>query len=40
LSKFAVSFAASGSIPVMLGMWIPNLIFIAVAAWLVLRAQK
>lgn len=40
LSKFAVSFAASGSIPVMLGMWIPNLIFIAVAVLLVMRAQK
>ncbi len=40
LSKFAVSFASSGSVPVMLGMWIPNLIFAVVALWLVTRAQK
>jgi lipopolysaccharide export system permease protein len=40
LSKFAVSFATSGSVPVMLGMWIPNLIFAAVAYWLVGKAQK
>ncbi|MBL7825081.1 MAG: LptF/LptG family permease [Saprospiraceae bacterium] len=40
MSKFAVSFAASGSIPVMLGMWIPNIIFAFVAVWLVIRAQK
>lgn len=40
LSKFAVSFATSGSVPVMLGMWIPNLIFAAIAVWLVARAQK
>lgn len=40
LSKFAVSFVASGSVPVMLGMWIPNIIFTVVAIWLVQRAQK
>ena len=40
LSKFAVSFATSGSVPVMLGMWIPNIIFAGVALWLVTRAQK
>lgn len=40
LSKFAVSFAASGSVPVMLGMWIPNIIFTGVAIYLVLIAQK
>jgi lipopolysaccharide export system permease protein len=40
LSKFAVSFASSGSVPVMLGMWIPNLIFAAIALWLAARAQK
>ena len=40
LSKFAVSFATSGSVPVLLGMWIPNLIFAAVAVWLVTKAQK
>ncbi len=40
LSKFAVSFANSGSMPVMLGMWIPNIIFGIVAIWLASRAQK
>jgi lipopolysaccharide export system permease protein len=40
LSKFAVSFVSSGSMPVMLGMWIPNIIFGLIAIWLVSRAQK
>ena len=38
-SKFAVSFASSGTMPVLLSMWIPNLIFIVFAAWLVSKAQ-
>jgi lipopolysaccharide export system permease protein len=40
LSKFAVSFATSGQVPIILGMWIPNLVFLSVAIWLVSRAQK
>jgi lipopolysaccharide export system permease protein len=40
LSKFTVSFASSGTVPVIVGMWIPNLIFAAVAFGLVMRAQK
>ncbi len=40
LSKFAVSFASSGQVSVLLGMWIPNLVFGAVAIWLVSKAQK
>lgn len=40
LSKFAVSFATSGTVPVGLGMWIPNIIFLGVALWLVKGAQK
>jgi lipopolysaccharide export system permease protein len=40
LSKFAVSFAASGSVSPLIGMWIPNMIFAVVAIWLVARAQK
>ncbi len=40
MSKFAISFAASGSVPVILGMWIPNILFSAVALVLVRRAQK
>lgn len=39
-SKFAVSFASSGSVPIMLGIWIPNIIFGIIAIWLVSRAQK
>lgn len=40
LSKFAISFASSGTVPVLLGMWIPNIVFLAVAIWLAGRAQK
>lgn len=40
LSKFAVSFAASGTVPIILGMWIPNIIFLAIAFWLAGKAQK
>ncbi len=40
LSKFAISFAASGSVSAFVGMWIPNFLFCAVAAWLVYKAQK
>jgi len=40
LSKFAVSFATSGTVPVLLGMWIPNIVFMVVAIWLASRAQK
>jgi lipopolysaccharide export system permease protein len=40
LSKFAVSFASSGSLPVLLGMWIPNIVFGLVALLLVANAQK
>lgn len=40
LSKFAISFATSGSMPIMLGIWIPNLVFMAVAVWLASKAQK
>jgi len=40
LSKFAVSFATSGSVSVALGMWIPNIVFGSIALFLVSRAQK
>ena len=40
LQKFAISFASSGNVPVGLGMWLPNIAFSLVAAWLVFRAQK
>lgn len=40
LSRFSVTFALSNIIPPMLGVWIPNLIFIGVSIWLIGRAQK
>lgn len=39
-SKFAVSFVSNGSLPVTLGMWVPNIIFGCVAFWLAKKAQK
>lgn len=40
LSKFSVSFVSSGSAPVSIGMWLPNMVFAVVAIWLVKKAQK
>lgn len=40
LSRFSVTFALSNIIPPLLGVWIPNLIFIAISIWLIGRAQK
>jgi lipopolysaccharide export system permease protein len=40
LSKFSISFAVSGSMPIALGMWLPNIFFAVVAAVLLARAQK
>ncbi|HQW71823.1 MAG: LptF/LptG family permease [Saprospiraceae bacterium] len=40
LSRFSVTFALSNLIPPMLGVWIPNLLFIGVSLWLITRAQK
>jgi lipopolysaccharide export system permease protein len=40
LSKFAVSFSGSGTVPPALGTWIPNILFTIVAGWLIVRAQK
>jgi len=39
-SKFTVSFATGGALPVWLGMWLPNFAFGIMAWWLVSRAQK
>lgn len=39
-SKFTVSFATGGAMPVWLGMWLPNFAFGLMAWWLVSRAQK
>lgn len=40
LSRFAIVFATEQTIPIILGIWIPNIIFSGVAAYLVLTAQK
>lgn len=40
IQKFAISFASSGSVPILLGMWLPNIFFSLIALWLVSRAQK
>lgn len=40
LARFSIVFAQGQSIPVWLGIWFPNMIFGAVAVWLILRAQK
>jgi lipopolysaccharide export system permease protein len=40
IQKFAISFATSGDVPILLGMWLPNLFFGLIALYLVSRAQK
>ena len=40
LSKFSATFATNRTMPPVLGVWIPNIIFGAIALWLVKRAQK
>jgi len=40
LSKFSVVFALGSGVPVWLGVWFPNLIFLSVSLWLLFRAQK
>ena len=40
LSKFSTTFATNESLPPIVGVWIPNIIFGFIAIWLVSRAQK
>lgn len=40
LSKFSATFATGDSIPALVGVWIPNVFFLGVAAFLFTRAQK
>jgi len=40
LSKFAVTFATSDNVPALVGIWVPNMFFSAVAVYLISRAQK
>jgi len=40
LSKFAVTFATSDNVPALVGIWVPNIFFGAVAIYLISKAQK
>jgi lipopolysaccharide export system permease protein len=40
LSKFAITFATNKALSPLMGVWIPNIIFSVVAAYLILKAQK
>lgn len=40
LSRFAIVFATEQTIPILLGIWIPNIVFSGVAVYLVSTAQK
>ncbi|MFK7772592.1 MAG: LptF/LptG family permease [Saprospiraceae bacterium] len=40
LSKFSITFATNETLPPMLGVWMPNIIFFIVAVYLVSKAQK
>lgn len=40
LSRFSIVFAAGQSIPVLLGIWIPNIVFSTIAVYLLFKAQK
>jgi lipopolysaccharide export system permease protein len=40
LTRFSMVFATGNTIPVMLGMWIPNIVFGLISIYLVIKAQK
>lgn len=40
MSRFSVTFASSNIIPPLLGVWIPNLLFLAISFYLIRIAQK
>lgn len=40
LSKFSTTFSTNLSLPPIIGVWIPNILFSIIAAWLVKTAQK
>ena len=40
LSRFSITFAQNDSLPSVIGVWIPNIMFIAVSIYLNLKAQK
>jgi len=40
LSKFSITFAINESLPAVLGVWIPNIVFFFIAMFLAFKAQK
>lgn len=40
LSRFSIVFATGQTLPPLLGIWLPNLVFAAIALYLITRAQK
>ena len=40
LSKFAITFATNNTLHPLIGVWIPNFVFLIISCFLVLRAQK
>jgi lipopolysaccharide export system permease protein len=40
LSRFSITFANQLNLPIGISVWLPNIVFSFVAAWLVFRAQK
>ena len=40
LSKFSATFATNESLPPMIGVWFPNVVFGIIAVWLISKAQK
>ncbi len=40
MTKFSMTFSINGGLAPILGVWVPNLFFTAVALWMLFRAQK
>ena len=40
MGKFSMTFSTHGGLPPIIGAWVPNLLFIGVAIYMLLRAQK
>jgi len=40
LSKFSATFATNESLPPIIGVWFPNIVFGFIALWLISKAQK
>jgi lipopolysaccharide export system permease protein len=40
LARFSITFATNEALPSWLGVWLPNIVFTAIAVWLIRMAQK